>query len=75
MARGKKNLTLDEQLAKITTEIENMENSLKEMKAAKKELEEQIRQNRLSELDELISAKGLTFEEVANMLNSNKDKE
>ena len=29
MARGRKNLTLDEQLTKITTEIENMENSLK----------------------------------------------
>ena len=40
MARGRKNLTLDEQLTKITTEIENMENSLKEMKKAKKELEE-----------------------------------
>ena len=41
MARGRKNLTLDEQLTKITTEIENMETSLKEMKKAKKELEEQ----------------------------------
>ena len=38
MARGKRNLSLDEQLAKITTEIENMENSLKEMKQAKKDL-------------------------------------
>lgn len=76
MARGRKAaLTLDEQLAKITTEIENMEGSLKEMKKAKKELEEQIRQNRLAELDELISSKGLTFEEVANILNNNKDKE
>ena len=37
MARGKKTLSLDEQLIKITTEIENMENSLKEMKKAKKE--------------------------------------
>ena len=33
MARGRKAaLSLDEQLAKITTEIENMESSLKEMK-------------------------------------------
>ena len=38
MARGKKKLTLDEQLEKITTEIENMENSLKKLKATKKEL-------------------------------------
>ena len=68
MARGKK-LSLDEQLAKITTEIENMESSLKEMKKAKKDLEEQIKQARLAELDELISEKGLSFEEVKELLN------
>ena len=69
MARGRKaSLSLDEQLAKITTEIDNMENSLKEMKKAKKDLEEQIKQARLAELDELISEKGLSFEEVKKML-------
>ena len=30
--RGRKKLTLDEQLTKITTEIEKMENSLRESK-------------------------------------------
>ena len=70
MARGRKAaLSLDEQLAKITTEIENMETSLKEMKQAKKELEDQIRQTRLAELDELISEKGLTFEQVRELLD------
>lgn len=68
MARGRKSLTLDEQLVKITTEIENMENSLKEMKKAKKDLEDQIKQARLVELDELISERGLSFEEVKKML-------
>ena len=68
MARGKRNLSLDEQLAKITTEIENMENSLREMKQAKKDLEEQIKMARLVELDELINSKGLSFEEVKEML-------
>ena len=68
MARGRKSLTLDEQLAKITTEIENMELSLKEMKQAKKDLEEQIKQARLAELDEIISEKGLSFEEVKELL-------
>ena len=67
MARGKK-LSLDEQLAKITTEIENMESSLKEMKKAKKDLEEQIKQARLVELDELITENGLSFEEVKSLL-------
>ena len=69
MARGRKSLTLDEQLVKITTEIENMENSLKEMKKAKKDLEEQIKEARLAELDEIISEKGLSFEEVKELLN------
>lgn len=69
MARGKKNLSLDEQLSKITSEIENMEISLKEMKNAKKNLEEQIKQARLAELDELISEKGLSFDEVKEMLS------
>lgn len=68
MARGKK-LSLDEQLAKITTEIKKMESSLKEMKQAKKDLEEQIKQARLVELDDIISEKGLSFEEVKELLN------
>ena len=68
MARGRKSLSLDEQLEKTTTEIENMESSLKEMKKAKKDLEEQIKQSRLAELDDLITEKGLSFEEVKKML-------
>ena len=69
MARGRKALSLDEQLEKITTEIENMESSLKEMKKAKKDLEDQIKQARLAELDEIISGKGLSFEEVKELLS------
>ena len=69
MARGKK-LSLDEQLEKITTEIDNMESSLKEMKRTKKESEEQIRQAKLSELNDLINERGLTFEEVKKMLSN-----
>ena len=68
MARGRKSLSLDEQLEKITAEIDNMESSLKEMKKAKKDLEEQIKQSRLAELDDLITEKGLSFEEVRKML-------
>ena len=70
MARGRKTLSLDEQLEKITNEIENMESSLKEMKQTKKELEEQIRQARLAELNDLINERGLTFEEVKKMLSN-----
>lgn len=69
MARGVRKLSLDEQLDKITNEIENMEESLKEMKKAKKELEEQIHQNKLEELDELIKEKGLSFDDVKELLS------
>lgn len=70
MARGRKPaLTLDEQLAKITEEIENMESSLKELKKSKKDLEEQIKANRLSELDELIEESGLSYDEVKEILS------
>ena len=69
MARGRKSLSLDEQLEKITAEIDNMESSLKEMKKAKKDLEDQIKQARLAELDDIISEKGLSFEEVKELLN------
>ena len=69
MARGKKKLTLDEQLATVTAEIEITEATLTELKETKKELEEQIHQQRLSELDELIQEKGLSFDEIKTMLN------
>lgn len=69
MARGKKNLTLDEQLAKVTAEIETLENSLKEKKAEKKDLENKLHQARLSELDQLIQDKGLSFYEIKEMLS------
>lgn len=71
MARGRKPaLTLDEQLEKITEEIENMESSLKELKSAKKELEEQIRINRLAELDDLITASGKSIDEIKELLST-----
>ncbi len=72
MARGKKNLTLEEQLEQITSEIESMETSIKELKGRKKELEEQVKMNRLSELDELITTSGKSFEEVKELLKIGK---
>ena len=71
MARGRKPaLTLDEQLEKITAEIEKMETSLKELKSAKKDLEEQIKMNRLAELDELITASGKSIDEIKELLST-----
>lgn len=70
MARPKKiNLTLDEQLNKMNTEIETMEKSLKELKSAKKELEMQIKMNKLEEIDVLITASGKSIDEVRELLS------
>lgn len=71
MARGKRKLSLEEQLAKITTEIDNMENSLKEMRQTKKDLEDQIKMNRLSEIDELMVENNLTFDDLRALLITN----
>lgn len=68
MARGKKNLTLDEQLIKTISEIENTEILLKELKDTKKELEERIHQEKLCELDKMIQERGLSFDEIKEIL-------
>lgn len=45
-----------------------MDASLKELKKAKRDLEEQHNANRLSELDELISEIGLNYDEMREIL-------
>lgn len=69
MARTSKKLSLEEQLANLTNEIDEMENTLKKMKETKKELENQIKTSKMLELDELITSKGLSYEEVKELLN------
>ncbi len=74
MPRGRKPaLTLEEQLQKITEEIDDLKANIKELEKAKEDLEEQIRLNRLSELDDLITESGLSFEEVKELLNREQD--
>lgn len=68
MPRGKKNLTLEEQLDKISSEIDELEETLKERKKDKKDLENQIKQNRLAEIEEIITSSGKTLDEVKNIL-------
>lgn len=71
MARGRKPaMSLEEQLAKITSDIESAEQSLKELKEAKSGIEEKIRTNRIAELDALIAEKGMTVEEVKELLSA-----
>lgn len=71
MARGrKKNLTPEEMLEKVASEIEETETRLKELKSEKKQLEDQIKMSRVAELEEFISSHGLNIEEVKEMLET-----
>lgn len=74
MPRGRKPaLTLDEQLQKITEEIDDLKANIKELQKTKEDLEEQIHLNQLSELDDMITKSGLSFEEVKELLIREQD--
>lgn len=68
MARNRRNITPEEQLEQLSVDIENMEETLKEMKRTKKELESQIKMNKLEELYNIITSNGKTIDEVKDML-------
>lgn len=69
MSRGKRT-TPEEKLAKINEEIEIMESAVEKLKYQKAELEEQIKQAKLTELYSLIAASGKSFEEVKVLISA-----
>lgn len=70
MARGrrKQTATLEEKIVEITSEIENMESTLKALKAERKDLENQLRAKELDDLDKLMKEKGISFEKLKEMI-------
>ncbi len=70
MARGrrKQTVTLEEKIVEITSEIENMESTLKALKAERKDLENQLRVKELDDLDKLMKEKGISFEKLREMI-------
>ena len=69
MPRGRRSYTLEEELEMMNNDIANTEEKLKQLKAKKVVLEERIKKANLEELDELIKSKGLSFEQVREMLD------
>ena len=69
MARGKKNLTLEEELSKITEQIDVMESALQKLKIHKAELEEKVKQAQLAELYDMIMQSGKSFDEIKELIN------
>lgn len=70
MARGRKSYTLEEKLELVNKDIENTKMCLQKLETDKKELELQIKQQKLEEIEKLINASGKTFEEVKELLAS-----
>ena len=68
MARGKKTYTLEEKLEIVNKDIENMKQCLQKLEEEKKELESQIRQQRLEEIDKLMTQNGKTFDDIMAFL-------
>ena len=71
MARGKRLLSLEEQLAKVVEDIATAEKTLQELNDAKKDIEEKIRVRNMEELDALIVKEGKTYEEIKAMILGN----
>ena len=68
MARGRKSYTLEEKLQNVINDIENTKLCLQKLEEDKKELESQIRQQRLDEIDKLMTQNGKTFDDVMAFL-------
>lgn len=68
MARRKKNMTWEEELEFLTTEIAAREAEIKSMKARKKEIEKELEAVELQKLYAAIKESGKTVEDVISSL-------
>ena len=68
MARRKKNMTWEEELEFLTTEIAAWEAEIKSMKARKKEIEKELEAVELQKLYAAIKESGKTVEDVISSL-------
>ena len=70
MARRKKIIfTPEEELNQIIADIEAAEEILKALKKAKKDLEDKVKMDRLSALDDMIQKSGKSYDEVMELLS------
>lgn len=61
-------LLVEEKLQNVTTDIENTKLCLQKLEEEKKELEEQIKQQRLEEIDRMMTQNGKSFDDVMAFL-------
>ncbi|RHS68117.1 flagellar export protein FliJ [Clostridium sp. AM45-5] len=78
MPRGRKkkeDITLEQQLENIATEITNKEAELKELKAKQKELKKQLEQEEMQKLLATVKENGLSIQEAIDLFSSKKTEE
>lgn len=68
MARKKTNYTLEEKISMLTEEIASIEESLKAKKEHKRELEKELKEQKMNDIYNLIQAKGLDLEQVKDII-------
>ena len=68
MPRRKSNLSIEERISQIDSDISVKEEEIKELKAQKKMLVEKKKQADLEEIYKMISESGKSLDEVKNML-------
>lgn len=76
MPRGRKkkeDITLEQQLENIATEIVNKEAELKELKAKQKELKKQVEAQKVNELLAIVEAKGMSIQEAIDLFADKKE--
>lgn len=74
MGRRKKPETIEEELILVNNLIKENENTLKDLKKRKNEIEKVIKEKKLKELDKAISESGKSYEEILNLLISKESK-
>lgn len=76
MSRGRKkkeDITLEQQLENIATEIANKEAELKELKAKQKELKKQVEAQKVNELLAIVKEKGMSIQEAIDLFSDKKE--
>ena len=71
MPRGRKkqeNISLEERLADVTAQIEKAEETIKDLRRQRKEIEKQIEEQKKEQLYKAVVDSGKTIEEVLEVL-------
>lgn len=75
MVKMKKNATLEEKLEFYNEAIVKAEEELKSLKAAKKGIEQEIKDKELSDLQNLMKEKGVSIDELKKLIGDVKEEE